>query len=169
MPSTELVGLLKPLRDARAVILDLRGNDGGILSVMLDIMGPFLSEPFEMASQISRKKSEPVRVKPIWDFCRFCQSVASIRKCPIPRKASAMACLSSGDPPWSRDRIRCLSWISSSADCSRSCIVVQSVSRIAALHEWYQVKGHNLGPNFLRGGIWLLNGATPRNLKAEHF
>ncbi len=65
MPSTELVGLMKPLRDARAVILDLRGNGGGILSVMLDIMGPFLSEPFEMASQISRKKSEPVRVKPI--------------------------------------------------------------------------------------------------------
>jgi C-terminal peptidase prc len=65
MPATELVGLMKPLQDARAVILDLRGNGGGILSLMLDIMGPFLSEPFQMASQISRKKSEPIRAKPL--------------------------------------------------------------------------------------------------------
>jgi C-terminal processing protease CtpA/Prc len=64
MPSTELVDLMKPLRDARAVILDLRGNGGGIQSVMLDIMGSFLSEPFKMASEISRTKSESLRVKP---------------------------------------------------------------------------------------------------------
>lgn len=65
MPPTELVGLMKPLRDARAAILDLRGNGGGILTVMLDMMGPFLSEPFEVANQISRGKSEPLRIKPL--------------------------------------------------------------------------------------------------------
>jgi C-terminal processing protease CtpA/Prc len=65
MPQTELVGMMKPLRDARAVILDLRGNGGGILSIMLQVIGPFLSEPFAMASQISRKKSEPLQAKPL--------------------------------------------------------------------------------------------------------
>jgi carboxyl-terminal processing protease len=64
MPSTEIVGMIKPLRDAKAVILDLRGNGGGRLSAMIDLMGPFVREPFEMATSVSRKKkSEPIRVK----------------------------------------------------------------------------------------------------------
>jgi C-terminal processing protease CtpA/Prc len=65
MPSTELVGMMKSLQDAKAVIVDLRGNGGGRLSTMLDFMGQFLHEPFEMATSVSRKKSEPIRVKPI--------------------------------------------------------------------------------------------------------
>src|ERR1700730_474980 len=65
MPSTEIVGMIKPLRDAKAVILDLRGNGGGRLSTMVDLMGQFEREPFEMATSVSRKKSEPIRVKPL--------------------------------------------------------------------------------------------------------
>jgi len=65
MPSTEIVGMIKPLRDAKAVILDLRGNGGGSLSTMVDFIGQFVGEPFEMAASVSRKKSEPIRVKPL--------------------------------------------------------------------------------------------------------
>lgn len=65
MPSTEIVGMMKPLKDATAVILDLRGNGGGSLSTMVDLMGQFVREPFEMATSVSRKKSEPIRVKPL--------------------------------------------------------------------------------------------------------
>jgi len=64
MPSTEIVGMIKPLRDAKVVILDLRGNGGGRLSTMAELMGQFVSELFEMATSVSRKKkSEPIRVK----------------------------------------------------------------------------------------------------------
>ena len=65
MPATELVGMTKNIRDAKAVILDLRGNGGGSLSTMLDFAGSFVSKPFDMATSVSRKKSEPIRVKPL--------------------------------------------------------------------------------------------------------
>jgi C-terminal processing protease CtpA/Prc len=35
------------------------------ISTMLDFMGQFVHEPFEMATSVSRKKSEPIRVKPL--------------------------------------------------------------------------------------------------------
>lgn len=47
------------------MILDLRGNGGGRLSTMLDFMGQVVHEPFEIATSVSRKKSEPIRVKPL--------------------------------------------------------------------------------------------------------
>jgi carboxyl-terminal processing protease len=65
MPSTELVAMVKPLRDARAVILDLRGNGGGLSTTMLDFAGRFIHEPFRMAASVSRKKSEPILVEPL--------------------------------------------------------------------------------------------------------
>jgi len=65
MPSTEIVGMIKPLRHARAVILDLRANGGGMQSTLVDLMGQFVHEPFEMATSVSRKKSEPIHVKPL--------------------------------------------------------------------------------------------------------
>jgi C-terminal processing protease CtpA/Prc len=65
MPSTEIVGMIKPLRHARGAILDLRGNAGGRLSTMVDFMGQFVNEPFELGNSISRRKSEPIRVKPL--------------------------------------------------------------------------------------------------------
>jgi C-terminal peptidase prc len=64
MPSTELVDMIRPLRDAKAVILDLRGNGGGMLSTMLDFTGEFIHEPYEMATSVSRKKSHAIRVEP---------------------------------------------------------------------------------------------------------
>lgn len=64
MPSTEMVGIMKPMKDAKAVIVDLRGNPGGSLDFMLDFMGHFTDQPFEMGQQISRKKPEPIQVKP---------------------------------------------------------------------------------------------------------
>ncbi len=36
LPPREVVGMMRPLRDAKAVILDLRGNGGGSLSTMLN-------------------------------------------------------------------------------------------------------------------------------------
>jgi C-terminal peptidase prc len=65
IPSTEIVGMMRPLKDAKAVILDLRGNGGGRLSTTVDLVGQFVREPFEMATSVSRKKSEPIRVKPL--------------------------------------------------------------------------------------------------------
>jgi C-terminal processing protease CtpA/Prc len=65
MPSTELVAIAKPLRGAKAVILDLRGNGGGIASTMLDFAGQFAAEPFQMATSVSRGKSQPMRVRPL--------------------------------------------------------------------------------------------------------
>ncbi len=64
IPDTEIVGMIKPLKDAKFVILDLRGNGGGIQSTMVDFIAHFVTEPFEMASSISRRKSEPIHVNP---------------------------------------------------------------------------------------------------------
>jgi C-terminal processing protease CtpA/Prc len=65
MPSTEIVGMMRPLKDAKAMILDLRGNGGGRLSTTVDLVGQFVREPFEIATSVSRKRSEPIRVKPL--------------------------------------------------------------------------------------------------------
>jgi C-terminal processing protease CtpA/Prc len=64
IPDAEIVGMIKPLKDTKFVILDLRGNGGGIQSTMVDFIAHFVTEPFEMASSISRGKSEPIHVKP---------------------------------------------------------------------------------------------------------
>lgn len=64
IPNTEIVGMIKPLKDAKFVILDLRGNGGGRLTTMEDFIAHFVTEPFEMASSISRRKADPIHVKP---------------------------------------------------------------------------------------------------------
>lgn len=63
-PETEMVGMTKPLRNAKAVILDLRGNSGGLTVAMTDLLGHFIGQPFEAGKDVSRKKSEPILVKP---------------------------------------------------------------------------------------------------------
>jgi len=63
-PETAMVGMTKPLRNAKAVILDLRGNAGGLTEAMTDLLGHFIGQPLEIAEAVSRKKSDPVRVKP---------------------------------------------------------------------------------------------------------
>lgn len=64
LPSTEMVGIMKPLKESKVVIVDLRGNPGGSLDFMVDFMGHFMDQPFEMGQEISRKKPEPIQVKP---------------------------------------------------------------------------------------------------------
>jgi carboxyl-terminal processing protease len=66
IPSTEIAGMIKPLKDPKFVILDLRGNGGGRQNTMVDFMAHFVTEPFEMANSISRRKSDPIHVKPDW-------------------------------------------------------------------------------------------------------
>jgi carboxyl-terminal processing protease len=70
MESTELVGGTKHLRDAKALILDLRGNGGGISSTLLDFAGQFVNEPFELGTSVSRGKSTPIRVTPASPYIR---------------------------------------------------------------------------------------------------
>jgi carboxyl-terminal processing protease len=64
IPDTEIVGMIKPLNNAKFVILDLRGNGGGRLGAMVNFMAHFVNNPFEMANSISRRKSDPIHVKP---------------------------------------------------------------------------------------------------------
>lgn len=63
-PGTEIVGMTKPLRNARMVIVDLRGNTGGRMDSMTDFLGHFIGQPFEMGTATYRKRPEPIRVKP---------------------------------------------------------------------------------------------------------
>jgi carboxyl-terminal processing protease len=65
IPSTELVDVMRRLREAKAVILDLRGNHGGFHSTLVDFTGQFIHEPFVMGTSVARKKTEPIRVKPL--------------------------------------------------------------------------------------------------------
>jgi carboxyl-terminal processing protease len=65
VPPAELSDLTNPLRNPKAVVLDLRGNGGGVEQTMVELIGRFVAEPFEMAQSVSRKRSEAIRVKPI--------------------------------------------------------------------------------------------------------
>lgn len=56
--------LAKRAQGASAVVLDLRGNPGGIAENVPHFAGFFESEPVEMVTLIGRKKSEPLKVKP---------------------------------------------------------------------------------------------------------
>ena len=108
MPSTEMVGIIKPLRDAKAVVIDLRGNPGGSLNFMLDFMGHFVDQPFEMGQQVSRKKPEPIQVKPdsphitcplfvLVDSASASASEMFARSMQIHKRAMVMGDRSSGD------------------------------------------------------------------------
>ena len=65
VPPIEIGGLTKPFKDSKTVVLDLRGNGGGDQQTMVDLMGQFTGETFDMAQSVSRKKSESLRVKPL--------------------------------------------------------------------------------------------------------
>jgi carboxyl-terminal processing protease len=65
MVSTSKVdSLLKPARDARALILDLREDGGGREDAMKEMASHFLSQATPMATAISRDKQEEIVVKP---------------------------------------------------------------------------------------------------------
>lgn len=49
---------------AKAVIIDLRGNFGGSIDTLATFAGHFVSEPDSMADIVTRKKTEPLKIKP---------------------------------------------------------------------------------------------------------
>lgn len=61
---SEIGGMAKRVKGAKAVVLDLRGNSGGLLDTMTEFVGKFVQAPYVMATDDSRKKQEPIRVTP---------------------------------------------------------------------------------------------------------
>lgn len=61
---TDLRGLVKEVENAKAVIVDLRGNLGGRLDTLKTFTGFFEPQPTTMAQQVGRKKSEPIEIRP---------------------------------------------------------------------------------------------------------
>lgn len=64
VPPTKIVEITKPLKKAKVLILDLRGNAGGLLQTLLGLTGQFVGKSFEMAQAVSRGKTETIRVDP---------------------------------------------------------------------------------------------------------
>jgi len=58
-------GLVGRVKHARAVIVDLRGNHGGSVNLLASFTGYFESEPTVIADVITRKKTEPIKVRPL--------------------------------------------------------------------------------------------------------
>ncbi len=56
--------LIGKIRESKAVIVDLRGNPGGTIKTLAYLTGYFEPEATVMADLVSRKKTEPLRVKP---------------------------------------------------------------------------------------------------------
>ena len=57
-------GLLKKLGNSKAVVVDLRGNPGGVLRVLQDVIGYFEPQPVVMADMVGRTKTEQLKIKP---------------------------------------------------------------------------------------------------------
>jgi carboxyl-terminal processing protease len=56
--------LMRRLDDSRAMVIDLRGNPGGAISMLSLVTGFFESQPVNIADLVGRKKTEPVKAKP---------------------------------------------------------------------------------------------------------
>ncbi|MBI2957174.1 MAG: PDZ domain-containing protein, partial [Acidobacteria bacterium] len=59
-----LADLVKDVRDSRALIIDVRGNPGGIVDVLAAFVGHFEPEGTLLAELVGQKKTEPIRIKP---------------------------------------------------------------------------------------------------------
>lgn len=59
-----LRGLLDQLKGAKAVIVDLRSNPGGELECLKGVMGSFTPTETTVLNMVSRKKTEPLIIKP---------------------------------------------------------------------------------------------------------
>jgi peptidase S41-like protein len=64
VPESEIKGMMKRAREAKAVVLDLRGNRGGLEDTMIELMNQVSFQPYEMGRNVTRDKSFPLRVKP---------------------------------------------------------------------------------------------------------
>ena len=61
---TEEVGVVHKLEQPKAVVVDLRGNPGGYQSTVLELAGHFEREQTSMGETVTRKKTEPLKIKP---------------------------------------------------------------------------------------------------------
>ncbi|MGH9523615.1 MAG: S41 family peptidase [Terriglobales bacterium] len=61
---TEEVLVVNKLDSPAAVVVDLRGNGGGLQSALLEFAGHFEPEATTMGDVVSRKKTEPLKIKP---------------------------------------------------------------------------------------------------------
>jgi C-terminal processing protease CtpA/Prc len=60
----EVGAMLHKVRNSGAVIIDLRGNGGGAAETLTALAGFFSDQPYEMATQVGRDKTESLKVKP---------------------------------------------------------------------------------------------------------
>jgi len=58
-------GLFKKVANSKAIVVDLRGNPGGIIKGMAAMAGHFEPRTVVAADLISRKKTEPLTIKPV--------------------------------------------------------------------------------------------------------
>lgn len=61
---TEEVGVVHKLEAPKAVVVDLRGNSGGLQSAVLELAGHFEPAQTSMGETVTRKKTEPLKIKP---------------------------------------------------------------------------------------------------------
>ncbi len=59
----EVDSMLRRVKNSSAVIIDLRGNGGGALETLTSLAGSFTDQPYEMAKQVGRDKTESLKVK----------------------------------------------------------------------------------------------------------
>ncbi len=55
--------MVNKVKSSNAVIIDLRGNGGGARDTLSSLAGHFTDQPYEMANQVGRDKTEALRVK----------------------------------------------------------------------------------------------------------
>lgn len=60
----KITSLVEKIEKARAAVLDLRDNPGGRVDTLTTFVGHFEPEPTVIGDTISRKKTEPMKVKP---------------------------------------------------------------------------------------------------------
>lgn len=81
--------LMKNVDRSRAIIVDLRGNPGGALESLSTFAGFFEPQPAELGKFVGRKKTEPIKVKPMQPNLQvpmFILIAAAISSSLLPRK-----------------------------------------------------------------------------------
>jgi len=56
--------MVSHVKQSSAVIIDLRGNGGGAIETLKALAGSFTDQPYEMAKQVGREKTDPLEIKP---------------------------------------------------------------------------------------------------------
>jgi Peptidase family S41 len=61
----DVESMMNKVKNASAVVIDLRTNGGGALETLTSLAGCFTNQPCDLAKRIGRKQPETVHVKPI--------------------------------------------------------------------------------------------------------